>query len=64
MVKAISINGLKEKLQDVFCKKDRTDKKYAEVWLSDVDFGGLYQSDKFVLNVPEQCIQFLLATKK
>jgi hypothetical protein len=39
-------------LNKVFCKSNKQDKKYTEVWLSDVDFGGLYRTDKYyVLNV-------------
>ncbi len=51
MVTAISIEDLKKKLKDIFCAENKANKKYAEVWLSDVDFGGLYQSDKFVVNI-------------
>jgi hypothetical protein len=39
------------KLNTVFCRKNREDKKYSEVWLSDVDFGGMFDSGKFVLNI-------------
>src|SRR5579863_8964352 len=38
-------------LNNVFCDINKAGKKYSEVWLTDVDFGGLYQSDKYVLNV-------------
>lgn len=51
MVATISLEDLKTKLKDIFCAENKTDRKYAEVWLSDVDFGGFYQSDKFVVNV-------------
>ena len=51
MVNTISIDDLKKKLKDIFCNENKTSHKYAEVWLSDVDFGGLYQTDKFVVNV-------------
>ncbi len=51
MVEEISIDGLAKKLKDVFCLENKNSKKYSEVWLSDVDFGGLYQSDKVVVNV-------------
>lgn len=51
MVNTISIEDLKKKLKDVFCDENKTSHKYSEVWLSDVDFGGLYQTDKVVVNV-------------
>lgn len=51
MVNTISIEALQKKLKDIFCKENKTSDKYSQVWLSDVDFGGLYQSDKFVVNV-------------
>jgi hypothetical protein len=47
MANAKTIEILKGRLKDIFCNE----KKYSEVWLSDIDFGGLYQSDKFVVNV-------------
>ena len=51
MVETISIEDLKLKLKDIFCAENKAQKKYSHIWLSDVDFGGLYQSEKFVLNV-------------
>lgn len=36
-----------KKLQGIFCDS----KKYTEVWLSDVDLGGLYDNGKYILNV-------------
>lgn len=42
---------IKSKLNTIFCDLNKSDKKYLEVWLSDVDFGELYRSDKYVLNV-------------
>jgi hypothetical protein len=42
---------IKTKLNSIFCDLNKKDKKYEEVWLSDVDFGALYHSDKYVLNV-------------
>jgi len=51
MVTTISIDDLKKKLRDVFCTENKLNRKYSEVWLTDVDFGGLYQVDKFVVNV-------------
>ena len=44
--------ALIENLKDVFCQFNKADgNKYTEVWLSDVDFGNLYHSDKFILHV-------------
>lgn len=40
-----------ENLHKLFCQTNQSDKKYSEVWLSDADFGGMYDSRKFVLNV-------------
>lgn len=51
MVVTISIEDLKKTLNDIFCKENRSKNKYSKVWLSGADFGGLYQSDKFVVNV-------------
>jgi len=51
MVIAISIEELAKKLKDIFCAENKASKKYSEIWLSDVDFGGLYQTDKVVVNV-------------
>ena len=42
---------IKNKLNTIFCDANQERKKYLEVWLSDVDFGGMYRSDKYVLNV-------------
>jgi hypothetical protein len=35
----------------LFCNLNKEGKKYLEVWLSDIDFGGLYRSGKYNLNV-------------
>jgi len=43
--------SLIKNLHQLFCDEHRSEKKYSKVWLSDVDFGGLYQSNKYVLNV-------------
>lgn len=51
MVRTISIDDFKKKLKYVFCNENKTTHKYSEIWLSEVDFGGLYQTDKFVVNV-------------
>ena len=44
-------NVLIKRLNTIFCDTNKKDNRYSEVWLSDVDFGGLYTSDKYVLNV-------------
>jgi hypothetical protein len=44
-------NALITNLNRLFCDLGKQSKKYIEVWLAYVDFGGLYHSDKFVLNV-------------
>lgn len=51
MVETISIEGLQQKLHQLFCKENKTINKYASVWLTEADFGGLYKPNKFVLNV-------------
>lgn len=51
MVVEVSVEGLRKKLRDIFCIENKATNKYSEVWLSEADFGGLYQSDKFVVNV-------------
>lgn len=51
MVAELSIEKLKKKLNNIFCKENKSGHKYAAVWLSDVDFGGLYNSGKFVVNI-------------
>ena len=47
MDKAIFIKELK----DLFTSFNNKEKRYAEVWLSEIDFGGLYYSEKYILNV-------------
>jgi hypothetical protein len=47
----VTTESLEDVLKNVFCTENKENKKYAEVWLSEADFGGLYQSNKFVLNV-------------
>lgn len=51
MVKTISLDLLKRKLKDIFCNENKATKKYSSVWLTEADFGGLYQSNKYVVNV-------------
>ena len=43
--------SLINKLREVFDESNKGDKRYSQIWLSEVDFGGLYHSDKFVLNL-------------
>lgn len=43
--------SLIKKLNEIFCNLNRKEKKYSEVWLTDVDFGGLYYSGQYVLNI-------------
>ena len=40
-----------KELKNLFIKVNKLEKKYSSVWLSEIDFGGLYYSDKFILNV-------------
>jgi hypothetical protein len=42
---------LVKNLNHLFCNLNKEGKKYLEVWLSDIDFGGLYRSGKYNLNV-------------
>lgn len=46
-----SINGLSKRLNEIFCSENKKNRKYSQVWLSYVDFGGLYQSEKVIVNV-------------
>ena len=47
MDKAVFIKELRE----LFSSINQTGKKYSKVWLSDMNFGGLYQSGKYKLNI-------------
>ncbi len=38
-------------LHSIFCEYNREIRRYSEIWLSDADFGGLYNSGKYVLNL-------------
>lgn len=40
-----------KQLHQIFCDTNKKDRKYSAVWLSDVDLGGMYYTDKYVLNV-------------
>ena len=51
MVRTISIVDVKKKLKEIFCAENKVQRKYAEVWLSDVEFGGLYHFEKQIVNV-------------
>ena len=45
-------NTIIKNLKGIFCDSNKRDKRYSEVWLSDVDFGGLYHTNKYyILNV-------------
>ena len=39
------------KLHKIFCDIGKERKLYSRVWLENADFGGLYYSDKYILNV-------------
>jgi len=43
--------ALIEKLQEVFAESNKGAKKYSKIWLSEIDLGGLYYSNKFVLRL-------------
>ena len=45
------MKDLAKALKDIFCMENLKQRKYAEVWLSEVDFGGLHLNDKVVVNV-------------
>ncbi len=38
-------------LQSAFCDFNSNIKKYSEIWLTDADFGGMYASGKYILNL-------------
>ncbi len=40
-----------ENLHAIFCDYNKKDKRYSEIWLSEADFGGLYNSGNFILNL-------------
>lgn len=42
---------LVKKLHDVFCESNKGEKKYSQVWLTQLDYGGLYYSDDYVLKL-------------
>lgn len=43
--------ALVKSLNRIFCETNKAEKKYSEVWLAEVDFGGMYQNDMFTLVV-------------
>ena len=40
-----------KEIKKTFLNFNATEKKYSKIWLTEVDYGGLYYSDKCVLNV-------------
>ena len=36
-------------LNHLFCNLNKQGRKYSEVWLTDLDFGGLYELGKYIL---------------
>lgn len=42
---------LVKKLKDVFSEINNGEKRYSKIWLSEIDLGGLYYSDKFILRL-------------
>ena len=42
---------IKNKLNPIFSDLSKGERKYSEVWLSDVNFGELYHPNLYVLNV-------------
>jgi len=43
--------ALIKNLKSIFCDYVKEDKRYSEIWLTDADFGGLYHSGNFILNL-------------
>ena len=43
--------ALIKKLQEIFAESNKGEKKYSQIWLSEIDLGGLYYFDKFVLRL-------------
>lgn len=43
--------ALIKKLQEVFSEKNTGEKKYSQIWMSEIDLGGLYHSDSYVLRL-------------
>ena len=38
-------------LNNIFCELKKEGRVYSKVWLDPVDFGGLYNDEKYILNV-------------
>lgn len=43
--------ALVKKLHEVFCESNKGERKYSQVWLSQLDYGGLYYSNDFALKL-------------
>ena len=43
--------ALVKKLQEVFAEVNKGEKKYSLIWLSEIDLGGLYHTDKLILRL-------------
>lgn len=43
--------SLIRKLQEVFTEVNKGEKRYSKIWLSEIDLGGLYYSNKFILRL-------------
>ncbi len=62
MVAEISIDNVelvekfKNKLVSIFSEENKKEKRYSEVWLTVEDFGGIPDSDNFVINVKTEPI--------
>ena len=48
---SITLEEIAAALKELFSNANKTDKKYAEIWLTGVDFGGLYDTDLVVVNI-------------
>ena len=40
-----------KEIKKLFIDFNKSEKRYSQVWLSEIDYGGLYYSDKYILNV-------------
>ncbi len=47
----VFVEQVKNKIRSFFVEQNKISKRYKEVWLTVEDFGGLVDSDKFVINV-------------
>ena len=48
---SITLEEIAAALKELFSNANKNDKKYAEIWLNGVDFGGLYDTDLVVVNI-------------